>query len=228
MHDRKKARHQAQHECGRCGARGETATVVCAVVVSLVALMATASARPVGGQRCPTERHRVVVRRAGHRHLGQRGAKCALQSQPLLRELQLRNGAVRVHQPDGRLGRERHRLRGHARTPLLRVSRSTSSRSPRAASPSCTTCPGSPSSCSSPVYTACALLTGGITNWDSSSLAADNPGVTCRTCPCSRSPRATRPGRTTSLRSGASTSSRRCGRPSSRPRTPSREGPPTA
>jgi phosphate transport system substrate-binding protein len=27
-------------------------------------------------------------------------------------------------------------------------------------------------------YTACALLTGGITNWDSSLLAADNPGVT--------------------------------------------------
>jgi phosphate transport system substrate-binding protein len=27
-------------------------------------------------------------------------------------------------------------------------------------------------------YTACAILTGGITNWDSASLAADNPGVT--------------------------------------------------
>ena len=27
-------------------------------------------------------------------------------------------------------------------------------------------------------YTACALLTGGITNWDSSAIAADNPGVT--------------------------------------------------
>ncbi len=27
-------------------------------------------------------------------------------------------------------------------------------------------------------YTACAILTGGITNWDSSAIAADNPGVT--------------------------------------------------
>jgi ABC-type phosphate transport system substrate-binding protein len=32
-------------------------------------------------------------------------------------------------------------------------------------------------------YTACALLTGGITNWDSSALTADNPGVTLPNLP---------------------------------------------
>jgi phosphate transport system substrate-binding protein len=32
-------------------------------------------------------------------------------------------------------------------------------------------------------YTACALLTGGITNWDSSQLTADNPGVTLPNLP---------------------------------------------
>jgi ABC-type phosphate transport system substrate-binding protein len=32
-------------------------------------------------------------------------------------------------------------------------------------------------------YTACALLTGGITNWDSPTLAADNPGVTLPNLP---------------------------------------------
>jgi ABC-type phosphate transport system substrate-binding protein len=32
-------------------------------------------------------------------------------------------------------------------------------------------------------YTACALLTGGITNWDSPALAADNPGVTLPNLP---------------------------------------------